>query len=163
VVDKANAKGDVALQSRDHKIEIIECSATRQPRDAALRRADIDVIEVLEVHGVLDLAEHREGVAPLRGLGDGRGRKRQPEAIERGRRGNGDATEYGSARNAHATLRASQVGTVQLIFGGLCPILEGPSQGPATLTRPLSSHSRGRSRSWTLCNHWQTPNGPTER
>ena len=75
------------------------------PRDAALRRVRIDVIETLEVGRIFDVAEQRQGMTPdrlaarsLRTGGFDRGKnRRKPQC--RGERGEGAALQKMSSGN----------------------------------------------------------------
>ena len=81
LVDQRDAAGDGALHSGHDDIEIVEGADRDLAHHAILRGVRIDVIEALEVGGILDVAEHREGVPPGRRAG-GRRRGRAAARVE---------------------------------------------------------------------------------
>ena len=64
LIDPADAGRDRALQPGDHDVEAVIRAKFEQAGDAALGRIGIDVVEALEVGGILDVAEGGNAVAP---------------------------------------------------------------------------------------------------
>ena len=63
-VDECHGTGDLPLHTGDDDVEIVECADGDLARDAAFGRFRIDVVEALEVCGILDLSEQRQRVPP---------------------------------------------------------------------------------------------------
>lgn len=64
LIDKPDGTGDLSLHTRDDHVEIVEGADGDLPNGTALGRVRIDVIEALEVGGILDVAEQRQRMAP---------------------------------------------------------------------------------------------------
>ncbi|MGY4367594.1 hypothetical protein ACVW1A_003659 [Bradyrhizobium sp. LB1.3] len=95
-VNECNGAGDLPLHTGDDDVEIVECADGDLARDAAFGRFRIDVVEALEVRGVLDLSEQRQRVAPGERTGRLRVRhadRKAPYGTEGGERGGSSAGE----------------------------------------------------------------------
>ncbi len=98
---------DRALHAGHHHIEIVEGTERDHAHGAALRGVDVDVLEILEAWGILQLAEQREAVLPGALLSLRHGPRPDPfKSIQHGRSQRGGAgVQDGSAGNAHSRLR----------------------------------------------------------
>ena len=104
-IDQRRCRRERALDAGNRHVEIVERADRDHPRDAALGRIRIDVIEAGEVGRILDVAEQREGMAPLQFAGrrlglrriDGGEVRRQPQ--RGGHRGDRAALQKMSSGN----------------------------------------------------------------
>ena len=101
--------GDVALHAGDREIEIVEGAERDLPRDTALRRFRIHIIELREAGRIFEVPEQRQAVAPGctidRSFGARRARPKRTgaEAQNRSRCGQQAALQKMSSGQRHDT------------------------------------------------------------
>ena len=87
VGEHARARRDRSLQPGDDLVEVVERAQRHQPHAAALRRARVDVVEMLEAGRIFELSEQRQAMLPVERLflrARGGAEKRRSKSVEDG-------------------------------------------------------------------------------